>query len=304
MQQPTMAHLINPYACLPETPEHKTQQLVLQSIVNAHENSAQKEQVRLFAAYYHTDQCKVPYNFTLLPPLTRSVADIKSFKTRKNYPLMADLLHALYNHTNADYFVYTNMDIILMPFFYDVVFSYIQQGYDAFAINRRRISKYFLNNHSLQEIYAEIGKSHPGFDCFVFRRTLLPHFIMKNICIGIPFVEATLIYNMVAFSNRFRLFPDKHLTVHIGMEVMPRRDKEYFAHNKQEFQKYILPQLKPYLKAKNLPYAELPFYQRFIKWGLNPAVFILLNTELEAKGWLERLRLLKDEIRFHWLQKD
>jgi hypothetical protein len=196
------------------------------------------------------------------------------------------------------------MDILVMPFFYDAIFQFIKQGYDAFVINRRRISKKFMNGFTLEEIYAEVGKSHPGFDCFVWKRSLFPSFILQDVCIGIPFVEASLLYNMVAFSNRFRLFPDKHLTIHIGMEVMPQRDNEYYTHNKNEFQQKILPRLKPFLKAKNLPYSELPFYQRFIKWGLNPAVFIFLNTELEAKGWIDKLRLLKDEIRFGWLQKD
>jgi hypothetical protein len=239
-----------------------------------------------------------------LKNLEVSVSDFKNFTVQKKYPLIKDILKILFENSEADYFIYTNMDIILMPFFYDSVFKLIDEGYDAFAINRRRISKKYLNGHNLQEIFAEVGKSHPGFDCFVFKRELFPKLILENISVGIPFLEASLLYNLIAFSQNFRLFADKHLTVHIGMDVMPKRDPEYFNHNKNEFQQSILPKIKPYLKAKNLPYSELPFYERVIKWGLNPAVFVFLNTELEAKGFFEKLRLLKDEIRFTWLQKD
>jgi hypothetical protein len=301
----SIAHIINPYKAAEGTEAHRTQQLAMESMVQARHLSAQAGNVALCTVQFAEDRdMDMPAGFVPLTDLARSVGNVKSFTAKKKYPLLADVLRAAYEQTDAHYIVYTNMDIMVMPFFYDAMFAMIKEGHDAFAVNRRRISKRFLHGHTLQQIFAEVGKSHPGFDCLVFKRELFPKFIAENICLGIPFIEATFLYNLVAFSNNFKLYADKHLTVHIGMEVMPARDSEYFAHNKNEFQQKILPLLKPYLKAKNLPYAELPFYERLIKWGLNPAVFIYLNTELEAKGWLEKLRLLKDEIRFGWLQRD
>jgi len=300
----SVAHIINPYPAAEGTDAHRTQQLVMESMLKAKSHSAHQNHIALCTVQLAADHAWVPAGFEQLKAIQRSVADLKSFSTAKKYPLIADILQTLHDNSDANYFIYTNMDIIVMPFFYDAIFEIIEEGYDAFAINRRRISKKFLHGYSLHEIYAEVGKSHPGFDCFVFKRELFEKFVLNHICVGIPFIEASLLYNLIAFSNKFKLYPDKHLTVHIGMDVMPARDNEYFMHNKTGFQQTILPQLKPYLKAKNLPYAELPFYERLIKWGLNPAVFIYLNTELEAKSFLEKLRLLKDEIRFDWLQKD
>jgi hypothetical protein len=300
----SIAHIINPYKAAKDTDAYRTQQLVFESMHKSKSYSAHQNNVSLYTTQFKEDEEIIPEGFLKLKNLDASVSDIKGFSAPKKYPLIKDILQTLYNNSEADYFVYTNMDIILMPFFYDAIFEIINEGYDAFAINRRRISKKFLYGFSLQKIFAEVGKSHPGFDCFVFKRELLLKFILGNISVGIPFIEASLLYNLIAFSEKFKLYPDKHLTVHIGMEVMPKRDNEYFTHNKNEFQQNILPQLKPFLKAKRLPYAELPLVERLIKWGLNPAVFIYLNTELEAKGFLEKLRLLKDEIRFTWLQKD
>src|SRR5690606_1323553 len=197
--------------------------------------------------------------------------DIKDFERPKKLPLISDILEKAHEISDADYIIYTNADIILLPYFYDAVFEYIADGYDAFAINRRRISKKFLNTQNLNLVFAETGKSHPGFDCFVFKRSLIPKFILENICIGIPFLEATLLYNLVAFSENFKLFDDKHLTIHIGMDVMPKRDPEYYLYNRKEFFLKILPQLKELLKAENMPYAMLPLCKRMMKTGLNPA---------------------------------
>lgn len=298
----SLAHIINPYKATPNTEHDYTQPKVFDSIIAAAKNTT--SQVSLYSVQYSEDVEVVPSAFNILPNLNRSIADIHKFAKPRKFPLIHDILKAAYTHTEAEYIIYTNTDILLMPFFYNAVQTYIQQGHDAFAINRRRISKTFLQEKNLNNIYAEIGKSHPGFDCFVFKKSLFEKFVLGNICVGVPFLEATLLYNLIAFSKNFKVFTDKHLTIHIGMEVMPKRDSEYHQYNKQEFFKQILPQLKPNIKVENLPYHELSITERLFKWGLNPAVFTFVNTELEAKNTLEKLRLIKDEIRFKWLQKD
>jgi hypothetical protein len=270
----------------------------------AQEQSKHSSKINLVTTQFEEDKVIIPAYFKVLPNLERSVLDLRSFSKPRKLPLIGDILKVAYENCDSEYIIYTNTDIILMPFFYDVVFEIIAAGHDAFAINRRRISKKFFHATSLTSIFAEVGKSHPGFDCFVFKRDLIPHFVFENICVGVPFIEASFIYNLNAFSNNFKLFYDKHLTAHIGMQVMPQQNPEYYRHNRNEFFKKVLPQIKPRLKANNLPYAELPFLKRIFNYGLNPALFTLLNTELEAKGFIDKLRLLKDEIRFSWLQKD
>ncbi|HXH20296.1 MAG TPA: hypothetical protein VNJ07_14565, partial [Chitinophagales bacterium] len=127
-------------------------------------------------------------------------------------------------------------------------------------------------------------------------------FILENICVGVPFLEATLAYNLFAFSRRFHLFTDKHLTVHIGLEVMPQRDREYHGFNHLEFKK-IYKQLRPYLTPEKLPYSELPLYRRMIKWTLNPAVFILPNLQIEVEGSWNKIKFMLNEIRWRWLAR-
>ena len=278
--------------------------MVFESMKAAASNSKRAANIQLATVQYEEDKEIIPEYFTVLPNLSRSILDIKSFDKPRKFPLINDILQSAYKHTHSEYIIFTNVDIVVMPFFYDTVFDIIEKGHDAFAINRRRISKQFMHSKNLNEVYAEVGKSHPGFDCFVFRRDLISHFILKNICVGIPFLEASLLYNLVAFSNHFKLFYDKHLTVHIGMDIMPKRDLQFYWHNRHEFFKEILPLIKPRLKAENLPYSELPFHKRMLNYALNPAVFTLLNSELEAKGFWDKVRLLKDEIRFSWLEKN
>ncbi len=277
---------------------------MLESMKIAQEQSKHSSKINLVTTQFEEDKVIIPAYFKMLPNLERSVLDLRSFSKPRKLPLIGDILQVAYENCDSEYIIYTNTDIILMPFFYDVVFEIIAAGHDAFAINRRRISKKYFEAASLASIFAEMGKSHPGFDCFVFKRDLIPHFVFENICVGVPFIEASFIYNLNAFSNNFKLFYDKHLTVHIGMEVMPKQNPEYYWHNRNEFFKKVLPLIKPRLKANNLPYAELPLLKRMFNYGLNPALFTLLNTELEAKGFIDKLRLLKDEIRFSWLQKD
>lgn len=300
-----IAHIINPVKTEnPHSDLLATQPLVFESMLRAKAEFSKSQLLSLLTIQYSEDHSIIPTGFQILPDLERSIADESQLGVNKKLPFILDILQAAYHHSDADYIVYTNVDIIVMPFFYDWIYQNIQLGKDAFVINRRRISKHFLNKHSLNQIYAEIGKSHPGFDCFVFKKSLIPKMIFDKICIGIPFLEACMIYNLIAHSQDFQLFSDKHLTLHIGMEVMPKRNKILYWHNRNTFFKKVLPHLKPHLKSKNLPYALLPLWKRWLYWGLNPALFTLVNIELDAKGWKEKLRLLKDEIRFAILQKE
>jgi len=260
-------------------------------------------EIELLSIQFPEDHEIIPSYFKKLPDLTRSVLEVKSFPNKKKYPLIKDVLQKLYESTDAEYLIYTNSDIALMPQFYLAVNDFIAQGYDAFIINRRRVSRKFKSVEDIPMMWSEVGSTHPGFDCFVFHRSLYPKFVLENICAGVPFVEATLAYNFFAFSSNFKLFTDKHLTVHIGLEVMPERAADYHHFNHAEFNK-VYKQLRPHLTPEKLPYPALPFHRKVIKWGLNPAVFILPNLQIEAEGWWNKLKLALNEIRWRWLAKD
>lgn len=297
-----IAHIINPAKVSESSDLHVAQPVTFETMRIAETFAQSAVDIRLFTAQYPEDREIIPNFYRQLPDLTRSVLDIRNFHHKRKYPLIKDILQSLYDATDAEYLIYTNSDIAVMPQFYLAVQSYLAQGYDALIINRRRISKKFRSIEAIPLMWSEVGAPHPGFDCFVFHRSLFPQFVLENICVGVPFVEASLAYNLFALSRRYKLLADQHLTLHIGMEVMPKRDIEYHAYNKEEFKK-IYAQLRPRLSSEKLPYSELPFHRKAIKWGLNPAVFILPNLEVETTDRWNKFKYALNEIRWRWLAK-
>ena len=297
-----IAHIINPVKVAPTSDLYSAQPITFETMRVAADFAKDKLNIEQLTVQFAEDHAIIPDYFKKLPDLQRSVLDMGQFKQQRKLPLLADVIASLYNATDADYLVYTNVDIAVMPFFYTAIGEMIAQGYDAFAINRRRVSEKYTSVNEIPLLYADIGRPHPGFDCFVFHRSLYPQFKFGTICLGIPFIEATMVYNLISAAKNFKLFADQHLTIHIGLEVMPKRDPEYYWHNRRQFNE-LLKELKPNLRADNLPYSDLPVFKRIISWGLNPGVFIALNMEVEGKGYWNRLGARLNELRFRILQR-
>lgn len=298
-----LAHIINPVKVVETHELDYLQPITFESMRVAKENAANKVEVELLTAQYEEDLPIIPGYFKNTADLNRSVLDIGQFSKTKKLPLIQDIISKAYEYSNAEYLIFTNVDIILMPHFYEVVARYINEGHDALIINRRRIPPKFKRVEDLPLIYAESGQSHPGFDCFVFKRELYENFLLEGICVGVPFSGVSMAHNLFAFADDCLLLDQHHLTLHIGMEVMPTRDKEYYWHNRRAFNK-ILKQLKPHLKVKKMPYSELPIPQRWFKWALNPSTFTALNLELEGRGFIEKMRFLANEMRFKLLNSN
>lgn len=257
--------------------------------------------VQLLTAQFEEDRPMVPVGFSATDNLQRSVLDLHHFAQKRKYALIGDVLMRAYTASEAEFIIYTNMDIILQPYFYEAVEQHLRSGADALIINRRRIADSGQTANDLAVILAQVGRSHPGFDCFAMHRSLIPKLQLDGICIGVPFVEAALMYSIMAFAKECHIIADAHLTMHLGMEVMPPRDGEYHRYNQQCFNA-LLPALKPMLKHAQLPYSQLPLLQRTWKRALNPAVFSGLHLELEGKNLGQRLRAYWNELRFGWLQ--
>jgi hypothetical protein len=101
----------------------------------------------------------------------------------------------------------------------------------------------------------------------VFKRELLEKFILDKVCVGIPFLEVSLLHNLVAFASNLKLIDRAHLTFHIGMEVMPPVDEEYYQHNRKCYEMQILPKLKPLLTKEKFPYSDLSFIFAYAQVG-------------------------------------
>lgn len=234
----SIAHIIHP-GIVPETSDLTiAQPITFETMRVAAEFSRGSAEVSLFAVQHH-DEARVPLPacFKRTVDLHRDVTDLRPFKERRPLALMRDILDILYESSRAEYFIYTNVDIGLQPYFYSSVREIVERGYDAFVINRRTIPAAYTSVEEIPLMYAEVGEFHKGYDCFVFKREIYPKFILGDICIGAPWVGRALLANMVYFSTRFREFRDHHFTFHIGDSLGWRRERysDYFQHNKKQY---------------------------------------------------------------------
>tara|TARA_B110000495_G_C23025437_1_gene609263 strand:- start:244 stop:1203 length:960 start_codon:yes stop_codon:yes gene_type:complete len=316
-----IAHIINPVKVNQISDLFMAQPITFQSMLNAKNNAANRTCVKLYTTQFEEDIEIIPEGFTILPNLKRSVLDVNATLENRKLPLIKDILASLFQASTADYFIYTNADIGLMPNFYTEVFNIIEaNNCDAIIINRRRLKTIYTSTKELEHIYKDKGKSHPGFDCFVFKRSLLAKFILDEICVGIPFLGVSLAYNIFSFAENPIYIPDEHLTFHIGVDVLPERNNEFYKHNFNSFFHKIKPVLRNKFDLKKFPYANKHWITQFFKFGLNPslstrdflemkflAVFKTKDNLPEAryttKDGLFKFKRFLNELRWHLLEK-
>jgi len=145
-------------------------------------------------------------------------------------------LDRLYAATDAEYLIYTNVDIVVLPYFYVTVNALIEQGYDSFVINRRTVEAIYDSPAEIPLMYAEVGNKHPGFDCFIFKREIYPQYKLGTVCLGIPWIDHVLIMNLVCHARNFSVFRKLHATFHLGDSQTWLKEKyaDYYAYNKEE----------------------------------------------------------------------
>jgi len=211
-----IAHIISPVIVDKTSDLYFAQPVTFETMRLAREFSSNSCQVELVSATFPEDRIFVPDYFTKTNDLNRSILDKANFARKRKLPILKDILNKLYESSDADYFIYTNADIALQPYFYEVVFNLIESGFDGFVINRRTIDKSFNSIEQLSLMMAQTGDPHPGHDCFVFRRDLYPRFVLEDACVGVVFIGKILIWNLAIFSENFFEFKDLHATFHIG----------------------------------------------------------------------------------------
>lgn len=239
----TIAHIINPVIVGTSSDLFVAQPITFETMRRAREFARGQVEVTLYSAQYPEDRPLVPDDFHMTPDLDRSVLDLGTFRKLRKLPLLADILGRLYDASDAEYFIYTNVDIALMPHFYVTVNQIIEAGYDAFVINRRTITDRFQTLAEIPLMYAEVGQPHEGHDCFVFRREVYPRYKLGAICIGATWFGRVLLWNLICQAKNFREFKDHHLTFHIGAgryEAWQADEyTDYRAHNISELLKIL-----------------------------------------------------------------
>jgi hypothetical protein len=232
----TIHHIINPVKVGPQSDLYEAQPVTFESMRRAAEYAAPACKVRLLSTQYPEDHEIIPEWFVKTPDLTRSVLDMGTFKLQRKLPLVADLLErAAEQAGEEDYLIYTNSDIALMPYFYLFVNEQINNGHDAFVINRRTIAPR-SNYKSVFEMYADPGKEHPGFDCFVFKKAKFCDFNLGRVCIGTTKIGITVLANLMLNSINFKLIDAAHLTFHLGEDKIWQSTEldDYVMHNVSE----------------------------------------------------------------------
>ena len=231
-----IAHIINPVLVDKSSDLFIAQPVTFESMRIAQEFAVGQVEVGLFSAQYPEDHPVTPADFHRTPDLEKSVLDCGDFRKQRKLPLLKDILDRLYQATDAEYLIYTNVDIGLLPHFYLAVSQFIDAGFDAFVINRRTISSQYKNVKHLPLMYAQAGQPHRGWDCFIFCREAYSKYALGSVCIGASRVGLAVLSDLVAYAGNFYEFTDQHVTFHIGDERnwLNRAYADYDEHNTRQ----------------------------------------------------------------------
>lgn len=231
-----LTHIINPVN-VPETSDlFVAQPVTFETLKRAKEFAKQEVKIHLITTQFPEDHSIIPEFFTKTKDLDRSVLDFGAFEKKRKLPLLQDILDRAVDYdSEADYIIYTNVDIAVQPHFYSFIKQKIEEGHDAFVINRLTVGA----GHTLKtlaEAYAEIGEAHPGYDCFVFKLKLYEKLELNNVAIGVSKVGITLLANLIVFANNLAIFKNEHLTFHIGEDKvwLDKNLNDYYLHNCNE----------------------------------------------------------------------
>ena len=234
------------------------------------------------AAHYKEEQIELPDFFSHRFFLSRSIRDVCNGPPIKPLPLISDIM-AYAAQVDADYYLYSNIDIILQPHFYAFLATYLSRGYEAVIVNRRRVPQTRQSYDRISSYSTRWGRSHPGFDCFVISRKVLLRLMLGRICVGVPFIGVAMAYNIFAYASSWKLFENEDLSFHIGMEVYKPQLHAYYWHNRRQFFSHVRPRLWPSLSFDRLPYADRSFWVRYMKWALNPSLFLRMHARLDLR---------------------
>ena len=230
---------------------HIAQPVTIQSMINAR-NKTESCTVDLFGVKNNFDKVELPSPFKLTNNLERCCYDvIDDLPKKKALPLIKDIILSLYRASNAEYFIYTNSDIGVLPDFYNFIYKKIKSGFDSICINRRDMPKYVnrkkIDVSNFEILFSEVGKYHMGADCFVFHRDTVKKMIFGNVFIGVPPVGAVLLDQVRKTSNNFcwinhgdnkKSTAEHLLTFHIGSDRSWRdKSNPYWIENKKQAKK-------------------------------------------------------------------
>lgn len=231
MEKISIAHIINPVKVVPEHPSYLyyAQPITFRSMIDAKkyiDNNKQLQiSVDLYTAQFKEDREIIPAEFIITSDLEYNIHNFVEFENKtKKLPRIKDIINKLYENSNAEYFIYTNADIVIDKMFYSKVAEIIRKGYDAICIHRcdvpKKIDGILITTDNYDKIYNIKGKDHPGHDCFVFKRNIAQKIDTGNVFIGYPPIGTVLKNQISLYSRKFQeLNSCYRLTFHIGIDA-------------------------------------------------------------------------------------
>lgn len=132
-------------------------------------------------------------------------------------PQAFEVIEAGYRQTDEnDCLVFANADICPALGFYDAIDAFLMAGANSMVINRRSVFGFWPGVTGSQLAAFSVGAAHPGFDCFVFPRSMYADMVPSRSVVGSPYVMLSVLLNLVAVSSPLVVLTDAHLTYHYG----------------------------------------------------------------------------------------
>jgi hypothetical protein len=224
---------------------HIAQPVTMKTMVAAKEMAQGTVDVDLLAIKHKSESISLEPGFTMTPDIDKYaweyIDKLIEHENKKPLPRLTDILNAAYQNSDADYLIYTNLDIGLQPYFYCRVKELIEEGFDAICINRRDLDKKYegqlLDESCIDIILPLEGELHPGIDCMIFKRNIFPKFQLNNVFIGFPPIGQVLKTQMDKYSKKSLWVKEEKLSFHIGRDLAWQGDGNksvYWLENERE----------------------------------------------------------------------
>ncbi len=205
---------------------HFAQPITMKSMVIAREIAKNVIDVSLVAVKHKDEVVDIPVEFKWATDLETYAWEhnevLRDVLPRKPLPRLKDIIKSLYDSSDAEYFIYTNLDIGLYPHFYLKIKEIIDSGYDAAYINRRDLEKEYngvlLTEENIELIFGLEGSLHGGIDCLLFRREVAPLLNLGNVYVGFPPIGKVLKTQIEMHSRNFLRIKCEKLTFHVGKD--------------------------------------------------------------------------------------
>lgn len=231
-----ITHIVNPVKVPESSDLFRAQPITFESMRRAKEYVGSTMEINLITTQFKEDREIIPEYFFKTPDLNRSVLDVGSFQENKKLPFLQDIFtKAIAWNPDADYIIYTNVDIALYPDFYKQVNSLIEKGYDGICINRNTLPEETCKGATLESLYTIEGLKHEGIDCFIIKKELLHKFDLEHSIIGTGPVGLIIANNLLHLATKFIWIRDGKWTFHMGddkswlLDDVTERSQLYFS---------------------------------------------------------------------------